>query len=362
MKISQENKVRILSSFLAVAAGLLVGFIILFVVNPGNSFRGFLTIILGGFNEGTTSLGNTIFYGVPIVLTGLSVAFAFRTGLFNIGATGQLTIGAFVAVYIGIKWTFLGPIHWIVAILGAMLAGAIWGSIPGLLKAYRNVHEVVSSIMLNYVAMYLNAMLIYAFIYDGRSKALPPAESGLIPTLGLDRIFADSDIHAGIFITILIVIIVHILLNKTTLGYELKSVGFNKDASKYAGINEKRNIILAMTISGAIAGTAGAMMYLISGSDYGPSETLLSEGFTGIAISLLGLNAPIGVLISGLFYGWLNQGGYYVQLDGYKPEIIDVVIGVIIYFSALSLFLQGFVKHYYKKKEEKRNAKAGEPL
>jgi simple sugar transport system permease protein len=363
MKISQENKVKILSSFLAVGAGLLVGFIILFVVNPGSSFRGFLTIILGGLNAAPTSLGDTIFYGVPIVLTGLSVAFAFRTGLFNIGATGQMTMGAFVAVYIGVKWTFLGPIHWIVAILGAMLAGAIWGSIPGLLKAFRNVHEVVSSIMLNYIAMYLNSALIFAFIYNATfARAQEPASSAMIPKFGLDRIFTGSDIHIGIFIAILLVTVAHIILNKTTFGYELKSVGFNRDASKYAGINEKRNIVLSMIISGAIAGTAGAMLFLVPGSDYKPVNDLLPEGFTGIAISLLGLNAPIGVLISGLFYGWLNQGGYYVQLDGYKPEIIDVVIGVIIYFSALSLFLQNFVRRYYKRKVEKNGVKEGGEL
>jgi simple sugar transport system permease protein len=351
---NSSNGVKTLSSIAAIIFGLLIGFIVMLIANPSVALPGFLTIILGGFNGGLRSMGDTLYYGVPIVLTGLSVAFAFRTGLFNIGATGQLTVGAFAAVYIGYNWTFLGPIHWIVALLGGMVAGAIWGAIPGILKAYRNVHEVVASIMLNYVGMYLVRILIMTFIYNSDSnEAYAPAESAMLPIMFLDKIFTRSSANSGIFVAILAVVVTHIILNKTTFGYELKSVGFNRDAAKYAGMNEKRNIVLSMTISGALAGLAGGVMFLVVGKNMEPVNVLLQEGFTGIAIALLGLSAPIGVFLAGIFYGSLQQGGYYLQTFDFEPQIIDIIIAVIIYFSALSLFMQRFVADFISKQIEK---------
>ena len=344
-------------SIVAILVGLLFGLILMFLVNPSEAIEGFLIILKGGFNRGPKSLGSMIYLSVPIILTGLSVAFAFRTGLFNIGATGQLTMGAFTAVYIGVEWGALGEIssllHWGVAILGAMIAGALWGSIPGLLKAYRNVNEVVSSIMLNYVAMYINTMLIVKYIYNSDyARALDVQSTAVTPTLNLDLLFIGSDINAGIVVTIFVVLILHIILNKTTFGFELKAVGFNRDASKYAGMNSKRNIVYSMMIAGAISGLAGALMYLVLGTHLKPLNILIPEGFTGIAISLLGLSSPIGVLMAGLFYGSLQQGGYYLQLLSFNPEIIDIIIAVIIYTSALGLFLQKFVLIILRKKKE----------
>jgi len=349
----KPSTISVSASILAIIGGLLVGLIVMLVVSPGQAFAGFGTILTGMFRQGGLSIGNTIYYAVPIILTGLSVAFAFRTGLFNIGASGQVTIGAFTAVYLGVHLSFTGA--WIVAVLGALLAGAVWGAIPGFLKAYRNVNEVVASIMLNYIAMYLNTMLIKALIYNQQyARALAPSRNAQLPSWFLDNIFRGSQINVGIFIAIIVVIITHIILNKTTFGYELKAVGFNKDASKYAGMNEKRNIILAMTISGAIAGIAGATLYLVGGKFLMPENHLMQEGFTGIAVSLLGLSAPIGVFIAGLFYGALEMGGYYLQVTTtFVPQIIDIIIAVIIYFSALSLFLQRFVAEFIKKRIDK---------
>lgn len=349
-----SNGVKTISSITAILFGLLFGLVIMLIANPGGAFPGFLTILAGGFNGGLRSMGNTLYYGVPIILTGLSVAFAFRTGLFNIGATGQLTVGAFTAVYIGYNWTFLGPIHWIVALLGGMLAGALWGAIPGLLKAYRNVHEVVATIMLNYIGMYLVRLMILTFIYNsGSNEAHSPAASARLPNFFMDTIFPRSSANIGIFIAILAVVVIHIILNKTTFGYELKSVGFNRSAAKYAGMNEKRNIVLSMTIAGALAGLAGAVMFLVGGKNMEPVNSLLQEGFTGIAIALLGLSAPIGVFLAGIFYGSLQQGGYYLQSFDFEPQIIDIIIAVIIYFSALSLFMQRFVADFISKQIEK---------
>jgi simple sugar transport system permease protein len=282
--------------------------------------------------------------------------------LFNIGATGQLTMGAFVAVFIGVRGGFLGDIspflHWGVAVLGAAIAGGIWGAIPGILKAYRNVNEVVASIMLNYVAMYLNTMLIVGYIYNADyARALDIQDSSATPTFNLDLLFPSSSVNGGIVVAVIVVIILYVILNKTTFGYELKAVGFNRDASKYAGMNAKRNIVYSMMISGAVAGIAGAMMFLVVGKHLKPENILLQEGFTGIAISLLGLSNPIGVLLAGLFYGSLQQGGYYMQLYDFKPEIIDIIIAVIIYASALALFLQTFVIRRLKSREMAVDAK-----
>lgn len=347
------STISVSASILAIFGGLIAGLIVMIVASPSQAFNGFGTILTGMFRGGTTSMGNTIYYAVPIILTGLSVAFAFRTGLFNIGASGQVTVGAFTAVFLGYHMTFTGA--WIVALLGAMLAGAVWGAIPGLLKAFRNVNEVVASIMLNYVAMYLNTMLIKALIYNqAYARAQAPSSNAQLPKWFLDNVFSGSQLNIGIFIAILVVIVTHIILNKTTFGYELKAVGFNKNASKYAGMNEKRNIVLAMTIAGAIAGIAGATLYLVSGKYLTPANHLMQEGFTGIAISLLGLSAPIGVFIAGLFYGALEMGGYYLQVTTtFVPQIIDIIIAVIIYFSALSLFLQRFVAEFIKRQIEK---------
>lgn len=354
-------------SIIAIISGLLFGLIFMIAVAlfsddiaMSDAFGGFFTIIIGGFNNGFTSFGSLIYYSVPIILTGLSVAFAFRTGLFNIGATGQLTVGAFAAIYIGVEWGFLGDIwpllHWGVAVLAAMIAGGIWGSIPGLLKAYRNVNEVVASIMLNYVAMYLVTMLIIGNIFNpNNGRSINILESAETPTFNLQYLFPGSSINIGILVALAVVIGLHIILNKTTFGFELKAVGFNRNASKYAGMNAKRNIVYSMVISGAIAGLAGAMIFLVSGKNMAPVNVLLVEGFTGIAISLLGLSSPFGVLLAGLFYSSLEQGGFYLQLYSYTPEIVDIIIAVIIYASALGLFLQKFVIKRFKQLEKNNN-------
>ena len=341
----KPSSISVMSSIIAILGGLLIGFLVMLVIDPSRAFIGLSTILTGFLRQGGRSLGNTVYYSAPLILTGVSVAFAFRTGLFNIGATGQLTVGAFAAVYTGIHWTFLGPIHWIVSVLMAMLAGALWGAIPGILKAYRNVNEVVASIMLNYIGMYLVILMIKSFIYNRElARALAPAPSAMLPRLSQLITTHRSSLNAGILVALLVVVITHIILNKTTFGYELKSVGFNRDAARYAGMNEKRNIILAMTISGAIAGMAGAVMYLIPGRFIAIDATLISEGFTGIAISLLGLSSPIGVLFAGLFYGALEMGGFFLQITtNFVPQIIEIIIAVIIYFSAFALFFQKWV-------------------
>jgi simple sugar transport system permease protein len=200
--------------------------------------------------------------------------------------------------------------------------------------------------------MYLNTLLIVSFIYNrDYARALDIKETAVTPLMNLHYILPKSSINGGIVVAIVVVIILHIVLNKTTFGYELKAVGFNRSASKYAGMNAKRNIVYAMVISGAVAGLAGGLMYLVAGKYLQPINMLIPEGSTGIAISLLGLSSPFGVLLAGLFYGSLQQGGYYLQLLSFTPEIIDIIIAVIIYASALGLFLQKYVIRTLKKRE-----------
>jgi len=211
--------VNILGALSAIAIGLLFGLLLMLFVNPANAFGGFFTILRGGFNN-LKSLGNMFYFAVPIILTGLSVAFAFRTGLFNIGASGQFTVGAFVAVFVGVRWGFLGDIapflHWGTAVVAAAIAGSLWGAIPGVLKAYRNVNEVVTSIMLNYVAMYIVSSLIVVFVYAGGSYARAVRTTAKTPTLNLNLLFPGSSINAGLVVALVVMLILHIILSKIT--------------------------------------------------------------------------------------------------------------------------------------------------
>ena len=319
---------RASASVTAILSGLLFGLVILLISNPSQAFDGFLIIMKGGFSTGAKGMGQVFYFATPLILTGLSVGFAFKTGLFNIGAAGQFVMGAFAAIYIGVKWTFLpAPWHWIVALLGAALIGGLWALIPGLLKAYLNVHEVISTIMMNYIGMYMANMLVKATVYDARKNlSMITAESSVLPKGGLDAIFHNvrgsgsfdySTVNSGIYIAIGIAIVMYIILNKTTFGYELKACGFNQNASKYAGINEKRSVVLSMVIAGALAGLGGGLLYLsgANGRQLKVIDVLAMEGFNGIPVALLGLSNPIGIIFSAIFISYITQGGNYLQSD-----------------------------------------------
>ncbi|WP_349944302.1 ABC transporter permease [Lacrimispora sp. BS-2] len=359
-----KDHTGILSSIFAIILGLIVGLIILFLCNPKQALPGFATILSGAFTHGAKGVGQVFYYATPIILTGLSVGFAFKTGLFNIGTPGQFIMGGFGAVYVGILWTSLGPAHWVVALLASIILGAVWGLVPGLLKAYFNVNEVIASIMMNYIGMYLVNWIVKSYkpLFNNlRNESRNVAATANIPKMGLDKIFPGSSVNGGILIAILTVILIWLLLNKTTFGYELKAVGFNRDASKYAGINEKKSIILSMMIAGAIAGLAGGLLYLAgTGKHIEIKDVLASEGFTGISVALLGLSNPIGVLFSGIFIAYLTAGGFYLQLFEFSTEIIDIIVAVIIYFSAFALMVKIILSKIHRQKDEKaESAKEG---
>ena len=339
-----------LSSILVIIAGLLIGLIILLISDAREAFPAFTTILTFGTSS-MRNIGNVLLAATPIILTGLSVAFAYKTGLFNIGATGQFMLGAYMAIYVGVEFTFLPPaIRIMVCILVAAVAGALWGAIPGLLKALFNVHEVIACIMTNYIAMYLVTFMIRQNIFDqGRGTSLPLPSDSNLPSLGFHHIFVDPDgrfsnVNLGIVLAIIIAIIVYIILEKTTFGYELKACGFNRDAAKYAGINEKRNIVSSMVICGALAGIGGALNYMNgTGLSMGVAEELALEGFTGISVAFLGMNHPIGIIFSGAFVSYLILGGTRIQALGFNIELVEIVISVIIYFCAFVFLVKSFL-------------------
>ncbi len=266
------------------------------------------------------------------------MAFAFRTGLFSIGAAGQMLMGGLTATALALslnlpKWQMLAII-----LLASMAAGSIWGFIPGYLKARFNVHEVVSTIMLNWVAYWTVYYTIPAYFkarLETESARIPEYASLKVPWL--TELFGGSFINLGIFVVAAAAIVVSIILNKTVLGYELKAVGFNRHAAEYAGINVQRDMALSLGISGALAGLAGATFYVGYAVNM-QIGVLPSQGMDAIAVALLGANSPIGVVLAALFFGVLHSGkGFMNAMTGIPPEIGDTIIAIIIYFAATSV-------------------------
>jgi len=328
------------------------------LANPDKAISGFRYVLVGGLGR----FGDVLYFATPIMMTGLAVGFAFRMGLFNIGASGQYTMGMFFALYVGFMWDLPNGIHWIVAIFAGMLGGMLWGIIPGLFKAFLNVNEVITSIMFNYIGMYLVDMIIQGngVIYiasKSRTNYLPSTVQ--IPSLGI----TGSNVNLGITFAIIIAIALFIVLERTTFGYELKATGFNKYAADYAGMKGKRNIVLTMVIAGGLAGMGGAFAILapsaIAGSSmtYEPINIIAANGFNGIAVALLGSSNPIGIIFSATFISHIQRGGTLANLVGYKPEIIDIVIAVIIYFSAFAMIMNAAIGRFIKARINKRHQK-----
>lgn len=379
--LSKDGTKTVLSSLISIIMGLLVGSIVVLVVGLCNQSMGAssawdgIRLIFGGilstgrnssgaltFGFNPASIGNMLFRATPLVMTGLSVAVAFKTGLFNIGAPGQYLIGtaATLSISLSIPSSVVpAGIVWLLAFLGGFLAGAVWGAIPGLAKAYLNINEVLACIMTNWLAANL-----VTWFFDGSvfCNAEEFGKTGYIyktthnnvetPKLGLDKLFPGSQVNGGIIIAIVIAVLVYILMEKTTLGYELKACGSNRHAARYAGIKDKRDIVLSMAISGALA-SAGASLYFLSGNTefaWSTYQALPAIGFNGIPVALLAANNPIAVVFTAAFMSMLNIAGLQLtNLTAYNEYITDVIIAVIVYFSAFSLvikmMLEGRKKH-----------------
>jgi ABC-type uncharacterized transport system permease subunit len=336
----------ILSAVGAIIIGLFIGYLLLLITKPDRAGWGLIKILTVGFSD-PSKFAKVLYQAMPLICTGLSVAFAFKTGLFNIGATGQYTVGAFFALFAGIQL----QLPWYLAIISAMIGGAIWGAIPGICKALFNVNEVITSIMFNWVAVFAVNMSFQNFPmlvvdYWGKSSirdrtpVLADANANaVLPKIGLDELMGSNLVNIGIFVAILIAVVIWIILQKTTFGYEIKACGYNRDASQYAGISAKRNIIYSFVISGALAGLGGGLYYLSGTGQYTFLKVLLPAGFNGIPVALLANSHPIGVIISALFISYIQVGGDALQ-PRFVRENIDIIIGVIIYVSAFALVLK----------------------
>ena len=332
----------ILASLISIGVGLIVGLVLLYVLNAKAAGGAFISLITTGFRS-SDKFAKVLYQAAPLIMTGLSVGFAFKTGLFNIGATGQYTIGAAFALIGAIQF----QLPWYVCLLLALIGGAIWGIFPGLFKALFNVNEVITSIMFNWIAMFAvnltinNLPMMLAKYWGGaqmdRTANLADANPGaLIPRLGLDVLMKSNYMNISIFIAIAFALIAWIILSKTTFGYELMACGYNRNASVYAGINAKRNIVLSMVISGAFAGVGGGLYFLAGTGQYTLLKQLLTAGFNGIPVALLATSNPIGTIFSAFFVSYIQVGGDAMQPDFVK-EIIDIIISVIIYLAAFAL-------------------------
>ncbi len=344
---SKRDYSGIISSLLAIAIGLLVGFIVLFIVKPSACVKGFKLLLTGGFFQGLTTFGSVFFYATPIILCGLGDAFAFKASIFNIGGPGQMHVGALAAIWVTYNCN-LGPIlSPLVGLTCGAIAGALWALIPALLNAYKRVNIIITTIMMNYIGMYLAVYLLkISNVFDPtKNQSVNIPKELRVSRLGLDKIFKGSAIDAGILIAIVIAIILWFILEKTTLGYEIKAVGKNRDAADYAGINAKRTIVISVLVSGALIGLGGGFMYLgWAGKHLVGSNSQLGEGFTGIAVTMLASNNPIGCLFSGFFLAYLTESGSFMQTVGYAPEIVKVISSVIVYCSALALLVSEYIR------------------
>ena len=368
----KEATKKVLASLISIVVGLLVGIVVVVIVGLTKEtitgqgiWDGVRLIFAGIFSTGRDaagkltwgynpqSWGNMLFRAMPLVMTGLSVAVAYKTGLFNIGAPGQYLMGTLASLMIALgipSETVPAGLIWVLAFLGGCLAGALWGCIPGLLKAFLNINEVLACIMTNWLAANL---VTWAFDASNFKNVVENTKAGYIykttfngvatPKLGLDKIFPGSQVNGGIVAAILIAIAMYILINKTTLGYELKACGSNRHAARYAGINDKRNIVLSMAIAGALS-AGGAALYWLSGNTefyWSTYQSLPATGFNGIPVALLAVNNPIGVVFTAIFMAMLDIVGQ--QLTGYtayNEYITDVIISVIVYLSAFSLVIR----------------------
>ena len=388
----KDGTKSVLASLISILIGMVVGALIIIIVGAANPSLGLnsawegIRLVFGGlfstgrdaagtltFGFNSTNLGNMLFRATPLILTGLSVAVAFKTGLFNIGAPGQYLMGTAATLILALTIpteTVPAPLVWLIAFLGGMLAGALWGCIPGLVKAFLNINEVLACIMTNWIAANLVTWLFdkgsgFESLQNHVENTKPAYNNKTsfngveTAKLGLDKLFPNSQVNGGILIAIGIAILIYILMNKTTLGYELKACGANRHAARYAGIADKRNIVLSMAIAGALSGAAASLYYLSGNTEFFWStyQTLPATGFNGIPVALLAVSNPIGVIFTGCFMSMLDIVGLQLtNLTAYNEYITDVIIAIIVYLSAFSLVIKMFISG-----QRKRRSKAALP-
>lgn len=356
--MKSNNKIFFL--ILSVVLGFSFGAIAL-LVSGYNPLEAYAVIFQGIFGR-PKYVSWTIIRATPVIFTGLGVAFAFRTGTFNIGAEGQYIIGSLVAAWVGYALNLPLALHILVVLLAVLLAGAVWGGLAGYIKARFGVNEVITTIMLNWIAFYLNNFIIYlpGFKKPNSEASFSIQDSASIKIFtelrktagnGFIKDFFSAPVNLGFFLAIVTAVVLWYILKKTTLGYSLKAVGFNPDAAEYGGINVKKNLVISMAISGAICALGGATQVLGVTGNVATLSAMEGNGFDGIAVALLAFNHPIWAVLSGLFFGGLKYGGAQIQRAMGAPyEMIQIVIGTIILFSSMPLFVRILSRKWKGKK------------
>ncbi|KAF5071723.1 ABC transporter permease [Oscillibacter ruminantium] len=354
----------LLASLLCILIGLLVGYIVLLIINPAGAGKAIATIVKNFLYYPSQTaqlkyLGNTLVKTAPLLLCSLSVLFAYKVGLFNIGAAGQYVVGAGASLYCALAL----KMPWYLCLLAAILAGALLGALSGVLKAYCNVNEVISCIMLNWISLYL----VNTLLTNVKESASPytmtliSTNSGaLIPSMGLGNLFSSNQyVTIAIPLAVIVTLIIWVLLEKTKLGYELKATGFNKDAAQYCGMKEKRNIILTMAIAGALAGMAAALLYQTGFEQWSCTQSAVpAMGFNGIAAAFLGGLNPIGTIFSSYFIQHITSGGAYVDKTMYSSQISDFISALIIYLCGFVLFFKFALNNRLDRRAERENKAA----
>ena len=363
-KILKNQAVQsLLASLLCILVGLLIGYIVLLFINPAGAGEAIITVIKNFFYYPSKAavikyFGNTLVKTAPLLMCGLSVLFAYKVGLFNIGAAGQYVVGVAASLYLALAL----HMPWYVCLVAAMVAGALLGAISGLLKSYCNVNEVISCIMLNWISLYSVNMLLsrvkestspYTF---SLSSTNPDA---ILPDLGLGKLFSNNPyVSIALPLAVVVTIIIWVILEKTKFGYELRATGNNKNAAKYCGMNEKRNIILTMMISGALAGLGAALLYLTGFEQWQCSQSSVpGMGFNGIAAAFLGGLNPIGTIFSSYFIQHITNGGAYVDKSMYCAQISDLISSIIIYLCGFVAFFKYFMNSAIDRREAKKAEK-----
>ncbi len=356
----------LLASLLCIVLGVAIGYVVLLVINPVGAWDAIVVILKNFWKYSAQAaqlkyLGNTLVKSAPLLMCGLSVLFAYKVGLFNIGAAGQYVAGTGAALY----FALVLHMPWYVCTIAAMLFGALLGCLSGLLKAYRNVNEVISCIMLNWISLYtVNSLL--SQVKDPTSpytlKLTAENPAALLPSLGLNALFNNNRyVTIAIPLSVIVALLVWVLLSKTKLGFELKATGLNKNAAKYCGMREKYNTILTMGIAGALAGLGAAMFYLSGFEEWSVTQSAVpAMGFNGIAAAFLGGLHPIGTVFSSLFIQHITSGGAYVDKTMYCSQISDLISSVIIYLCGFVLFFRQFMNQRAARKEEKSLRKGAE--
>ena len=338
----------ILTSLICIVLGLLIGYIVLLMINPAGAGTAIKTILLNFLSRSSQAaqmkaLGNTLAKTAPLLMCALSICFCYKVGLFNIGAPGQYEAGACIGLYAALAW----HMNWVLCLVFAALAGAVVGSISGALKAYRNVNEVISGIMLNWIMLYLTNMVLSSKkVKDPASpytiKLATGNKSALIPSAGLNKLFSNNTtVTIAIPLAIIAAIIIWMILAKTKFGYELKATGYNKEAAKYAGMKEKKNIIVTLAIGGALAGMGAAFLFLTGYQEWSTTQTSVpGMGFNGIAATFLGGLHPIGTIFASFFIQSITDGGALINKSIYPSQISDLISSIIIYLCGFVLFFK----------------------